>query len=102
MDQIVSIINALSSLIIVLVFAYIVVVAGIDTLQRNKQISMKTLAKKAHVQVCAEFGYDTRTPVSVGTLRQVLETLAAGHDPEIIYLASKDMVFNKEKIDGHS
>lgn len=98
--EIVPIVNALSSLVIVLVFAFIVVSAVIDKLQRNKIVSMKTLAKQAHVDFCNEFGYNMNTPVSTQTARNILQCLSEGHSPSMGYLRSSDTVFNKDKING--
>lgn len=100
MDQIVPIINALSSLLIVLAFTYIVACAGIDRILTVKKLSMEAIAKKVHVDFCEEFGYNMNTPVSAATVRDILHSLAEGHDPIMAYLRSADAVFNKDKING--
>lgn len=98
--EIVPIINAASSLIIVLVFAFIAICAGIDKLQQNKLMAMKTIAKKAHVDFCENFGYSSSKPVSTNTVRQIIQSLAEGHEPHMDYLKSSDIVYNGDKTDG--
>lgn len=97
MEQIVPIINAISSLILVLLLASVVIAAWIDRLARNKQISLKTLAKKAHVDFCKEFGYNSNTAISAQTAREIIEELSRGHEVSMQYLRSVDSVFNKVK-----
>lgn len=100
MDNIVPIINALSSLIIVLLIAYIVVFAWIDTVQRNKQMSMKRLAQKAHVEFMESFGYNPNTPITSQTALQIIQDLAGGHSPSMSYYSSIDKVFIQDKLNG--
>lgn len=97
MDSIVPIINAASTLILVLSITFFVVCAGIDKIQCNKRTSMKTLAKNTHVAFCENFGYNTSKPVSSDTVRQIIQNLAEGHEPHMEYLKSTDQVINQDK-----
>jgi len=97
MEQGIYYINALSTLVIVCVIAFAVVASRIEALQQNKLRSMKALAKKAHVDFCEEFGYNSNTAISVDTARDIILSLSKGYDTSMAYLRSADPVFNKDK-----